>query len=289
MRGHMPKTCMAFGWACLAMVASALGQSVSPTPADVRLEAATIKPTGAQPSQPPRAPDLFTRGNITLRQLMIYAYDLPVFRIVGGPAWADNLRFDVAAKMSAPSSPARMRPLVQRVLEDRFALKLHRETRELSTYEMVLARGDRRLGPRLKPSTADCEPFLSGQRPMSESPTVTHDSTRGSTTVPLCALSVSVGGSVRTPRLAGVRMPRIAELIERTLNRVVADKTGLDGTYDMELSFLDDNVPPLFRSGTPEAPALLTAVTEQLGIRLTPSRAPVEVLVIDAATQPSGN
>ena len=90
-----------------------------------------------------------------------------------------------------------MRPLVRRMLEDRFALKAHMETRELPIDELVLARSDGRLGAKIKPAAVDCAPFLNGARPMQESP-------RDADGLPLC----SSGGllspnSLVTPRLNG--------------------------------------------------------------------------------------
>lgn len=126
-------------------------------------EAASIKPkTGERAGPAPTSPDRFIRPDATLGELIRYAYNLQEFQIEGGPSWLTSSRFDVNAKAAAvPTSIDGMRSHVRRLLQDRFALKAHLESRERSLYEMVVARGDRRLGERLRPSTLDCEALLS--------------------------------------------------------------------------------------------------------------------------------
>jgi uncharacterized protein (TIGR03435 family) len=104
------------------------------TATPLRFDAAVIRPA-AQPPQGrrPPAPDQFSQSSTTLHLLLVYAYDLPLYRVVGGPAWITSDRFDVVAKASATPTPAQMRTLVQNLLAERFALHLHRETRELPT------------------------------------------------------------------------------------------------------------------------------------------------------------
>jgi uncharacterized protein (TIGR03435 family) len=281
----MPQRVLACFVACLAVFGTATAQSRPPALGDVRLEAATIKPSKGS-SQSPRAPDLFSRNYISLRALMIYAYDLPMFRIVGGPAWVDDARFDVLAKASATPKPEEMRRLIQRLLEERFALTLRRETRELPTYDLVQARSDGRPGAGLKPAAVDCEPFLTGQRPMSESPRIQREPGE----MARCAAGLQMGSGVVRPWLNGVRLARLADFLSRTVNRVVVDKTGLDGAYDIDLQFVDENLPPELRGpNAPEGPVLQTALPEQLGLRLSSTRGSVEVLVIDAASRPPEN
>ena len=207
--------------------------------------------------------------------LIRWAYDLFDFELVGGPDWLDVKRWDISAKAPAPVPRGAMRPLVRRMLADRFALKAHKETRELPIYELVLARSDARLGPKIKRSAVDCTPFLNGLRPMQESP--------GDDGLPLCSVGASFSSSLITPRLNGQPLAAgLITILQANLQRRVVDKTGLTGNYDIELSYIDET---LFRKGvgTEDGPSLRTALQEQLGMRLESARGPVEVLVIDRA------
>ena len=176
-----------------------------------------------------------------------------------------------------------MRPLVRQMLKDRFALKAHMETREQPIYELVMARSDKRPGPKIKPATIDCTPFLSGRRPMQESP-------QDSNGLPLCSAGASFSSNaLLTPRLNGQPLAGgLIRTLEAALQRRVVDKTGLTGNYDIELTYIDET---LFRKGvgTEDGPSLRTALQEQLGMRLESARGPVEVLVIDSVSEPTTN
>jgi uncharacterized protein (TIGR03435 family) len=247
-------------------------------------EVASIKPAAEQPPVGiiPPSPDRFYRANTTLRTLLNYAHDLRDFRIIGGPAWTSSDRWEVSAKAEGAVGAREMRRLVQRLLADRFALKTHPETRELPIYNLVLARGDGRLGSQIKPAAFDCEPFLNGERRTVDAPL---DSTTG---VSRCATNIGVGGGVRRVRYRGVSLSRVGVLLSTVVNRVIVDKTGLSGSYDVELAFQDDTA---FigdgRRRQLDAPSLLTGLQEQLGLKLEPSRGPVEVLVIDSVSRPT--
>ena len=253
--------------------------------APAAFEVVSIKPrVGESTIGParPAAPDRYDDPDTTLHFLIRWAYDLFDFELVGGPGWLDVKRWEISAKAPAPVARGAMRPLVRRMLADRFALKAHMETRELPIYELVLARSDARLGPKIKRAAVDCTPFLNGLRPMQESP-------RDSDDLPLCSAGASFSSSLLTPRLNG--QPLAAGLItflQANLQRRVVDKTGLTGNYDIELSYIDET---LFRKGvgTEDGPSLRTALQEQLGMRLESARGPVEVLVIDSVSEPTTN
>jgi uncharacterized protein (TIGR03435 family) len=247
-------------------------------------EVASIKPAA---SQPPRvlvqsSPDRFYRATVTLQDLIIYAHRLQGFRIIGAPEWAATERWEVSAKAENAVSPALMARLMQRLLADRFALKTHSETRDLAIHHLVAARGDSRLGPQIKPAEFDCEPFLTGERRTVDAPI--DPKTRFSR----CATNIGMGGGVRTVRYRGVSSSRLAVFLSTAVNRVIIDKTGLSGSYDVELKFQDDTA---FIGPGPrrqiEAPSLFTALQEQLGLKLEAARGPVDVLVIDSAERPT--
>jgi uncharacterized protein (TIGR03435 family) len=245
-------------------------------------EVVSIKPA---PKVPPLAivqpsPNRFYRANITLQNLINYAYDMRGFRIIGGPDWVTSDRWEVSAKADTAVAPAEMPRLVQRVLADRFALKVHSETRVLPIYNLVLARSDGRLGPQMKPAEFDCEPFFSRERRTQDSPI------DAGTGVPRCATSFRTGPGVMTARYNGTPASRLAVFLSTEVDRLIVDKTGLSGSYDIELTYQNDRM-LLPGAQRREAPALFTAVQEQLGLKLEPARGPVEVLVIDSVSRPT--
>ena len=247
-------------------------------------EVVSIKPNpGERVVRAPGAPDRFV-AEMTLRDLIRLAWELPGFRIAGTPSWAASERFVVNAKAPKPLAPGEAPLMVQRMLRERFALRTHVESRDMDGYELVLARGDRRLGPSLKPAELDCEPFLTGRRPMKESGVDDNGRLR-------CAPRVGTVGSVVTQHLTGANLSRLITSLENLVGRSVVDRTGLQGSFDLELTFSIDgltvaNRPPP-AAGSPEGPAVFTALEEQLGLRLAPARARVEVLVIDAVERPT--
>ena len=253
-------------------------------PAPQSFEVASIKPVVGDPplGGGGSAPDRYDDPDTTLHFLIRVAYDLFDYQVVGGPEWVGSKRWAISAKAPVPVNRVSMRTLLRRLLEDRFALKAHLETRELPTYELVFVRSDRRLGPKIKPAAVDCMPFLTGRRPMLESPRDRDDG------FPLCSSGASMGGGMITPRLNGQPLSGLIRTLEATLQRRVVDKTGLQGNYDIELTYLDERFQ---RQGADASggPALFTALEEQLGMKLQSARGPVEVLVIDSVSEPTTN
>ena len=264
-------------WPLLAMiVASGLTVAAQQTPP--AFEVASIKPaTGRALPNGTTSPDRFYVPNFTLRQLIEYAYAMPQFRILGGPAWMASERWEVSARADRIDSPEEKRAMVQHLMAERFRLKTHLETRELPTYTLALARGDGRLGPNIRPAAIDCEPFRSGQRSILEAPADTRRR---------CGLSERVwGGGVLALRFDGLTMARLARHIETSLGRVIVERTGLTGSFDIELTYEDERFAGPGKRR--EAPPLPIALQDQLGLRLVSSRGPVEVLVIDSVQLPT--
>ena len=256
--------------------------------ADVRFAAASIKPTSTPATSGPPVPGIYNRPFSTLQQLIVEAYDLPAYRIVGGAGWTTTDRFAVLAKADAGVPRARMRAMVRQLLEERFQLRTHHESRELPIYNLVFSRADHRLGPGLRPAPVDCTPFRSGQRPMEESPTVSGVDGR---VIARCAFTMTwdmrTGATKRN--LNGMTLPEFVAVLEGETSRDVHDQTGLTGVFDFDLTFVPAN--PVAAPGSPrpngDGPALTTALQEQLGLKLESARGPVEVLVIDAVTRPT--
>jgi uncharacterized protein (TIGR03435 family) len=258
------------GWLVLVVVwlastVCACGQTVASgiAGADAVFEAATIKPAGPSPDGHVHInyPEggRFSAINITLLNLMEWAYEIPQKQILDGPGWMRSTRFDIQATTDAEtdamlrgmsSEQDRMvkRRMVQRLLEDRFAMKLHRETRVLPAYDLVVAKG----GSKLTESKANGK---------------------------------SIGMSRADFHAEGLTMDLVAEQLSRILGRVTVDKTGLDGRYDLKLKWTPDDA-----VATPDSPpSLFTAIEEQLGLELKAAKEPVAVLVVDHIEAPSPN
>ena len=275
-------------FACVAglFAAGLVAQSSVPPPsAAVAIrpsEPATRVHSDASPT------DRFDWPDVTLAMLIRDGYDLFKSQVIGGPDWIHTRLWDVSAKATALAADE-ARQLVRRLVEDRFALKAHREVRELPVYNLVRARTDGTLGPKIKPSAVDCTPFLTGKRPMQESPR-DPDHRFG-----LC----SEGGSftpsgLLTPRLNGQPLTGLIQHLEEALERPVLDRTGLKGNYDIELSYLEASLADKSAATTAgqsvsKGPTLFLALEQQLGLKLESARGPVEVLVIDSVSEPSAN
>jgi uncharacterized protein (TIGR03435 family) len=180
-----------------------------------------------------------------------------------------------------------MRALVRQLLQDRFGLRTRTETREQSMYELVLARRDRGLGEKLRRSSFDCEVLLSAAAPTAED--------RARCDLRFRPTMTTQGGRPSiysmTLMLQGVRISRLATLLQNEVERLIVDKTGLDGTFDLELEFAPQARRPAGLPGPPsppsDGPPLPTALREQLGLALDSVRGPVPVLVIERAELPT--
>jgi uncharacterized protein (TIGR03435 family) len=243
---------------------------------DLAFEAASIK-VAVPPGAPPvLSPDRYNMTVASLTDLVVDAYGVQRYQVVGGPEWArGSVRFAVMAK--APFAPSRdeMRVMLRRMLSERFALRVHRDTRELPVYELRLARDDGRLGKQITRTTVDCAALKNDPRPPGARPACGELSSadpRGS-----AGLKILYQGS-------GVTIGDLSAYLSQYAGRTVLDRTGLSGAFDIELSFH----PRSGFAGAPvEAISYFTAVEEQLGLKLDSAKGPVEVIVIDAADMPT--
>lgn len=259
----------------------------TPEPAASAFEVASIKPRVGERafSVGPISPDRFYRPDVTLKSLLQFAYDLREFQLDAVPKWVQSERWSVDAKAAGPQRPAEMRRLVRRLLADRFELQAHIESRELATYQLVRSRRDGSVGPNITPSSVDCRPFLDGERPREEPPR------EELTGLSRCSNGGRASPGEFTPRFNGQPMSAFARLLEPMVGRRVIDRTNLEGSFDIQVTFSDDAIPglPPLPSGLVrrEAPSLFTALDEQLGLKLEPARGPVEMLVIDSVERPT--
>jgi len=211
--------------------------------------------------------------NVTLVNLIIAAYAMPPDRIEGGPSWASVDRFDVAAVGNRNASVAETRQMMQTLLADRFKLKARIEPRERPVFEMMIARDDRRLGPQLKTSATECaaQRTSSENLPPSGPPYLAN---------PACGTIAFGGGLLRGH---GVTLAQLSGSLSNFAGRPVKDHTGLDGLYDFDLKWSRPSENP----NPNDPPEFLTAVREQLGLKLDAVRGALDVLVIVSAEQPS--
>jgi len=243
-------------------------------------------PSAAQVlSSPP--PDRFERRDTSLMALIQEAHGRFPFEVVGGPDWIRSKRWEVAAKAAEPMSSTTMRVLVQRMLEDRFALKTHVEPREQSVFRLTVSRSDGRLGPKITEAALDCRPFLAGTRPMAESPKDAAGFPRCSDGVRREPADMTIANGMLTPRLNGQPLSGLVRRLEGLLRQRVIDDTRLQGLYDIEFSYPETAGGQRDAGG--DGSSLFTLLQEQLGMRLVGGRAAVDVLVIDSAQEPTPN
>ena len=222
----------------------------------------------------------------SLAELAAAASGLRPDQIIGADGWMTSARYDIIATLPAGTPLPAVRDMLRALIEDRFALRSHRETRTLPVYTLRIARADGRLGPRLRRSGAECAPPIPPPGvPMPPAPPPT-------STEPIRALSGIAPARCPTMFFSGMVSSRAAPLeslvgrLIELLRRPVIDETGLSGEFDVDL-YYQSGVSPGGDTGLDgSAPALSAALQEQLGLRLQGGRGPVEVLVFDAAAAP---
>jgi len=303
-----------------AIIAVLNAQDSAPIP----YVASVKKSAGGFGAQMRIGPGMISSNGVPVRLLMRQAFgQLQDFQLVGGPDWINSDRFDIEAKIEGnqPMTPQVLQSVMRQILEERFALKAHKETRELPIYALMVARSDGRLGPNLKPSSAECTAMMS-QRGRGPAPGgAPGPDARGSVMVsrggpppdgrggpgraggppafdfdapPVCGQR---GGGFGRMRAGGTTMADFATMISGTAQRVVIDKTGLTGYYDIALTYtpagdqLPQGAPPPGAPAPPpidpDGPSFFTAIQEQLGLKLENQRGPVDVVVIESIQQPT--
>ena len=222
----------------------------------------------------------FVLSGMTIAPAIRTAYPADVSDIVGAPAWMDAETYDLTAQAGRDVPKDQMEAMLRAMLADKFKLLVHYEMQERPVYALVLARPDRRLGPDIKKSDLDCDAIQAARRAGSKEPFPAT-----SNGAPACGMSMR-GEQGMTVLLGARPLSTLAGSLGSPTGRVVIDKTGLTGNYDVTLRYVDmpsPNAPP----GTP--PELFTALQEQLGLKLEPDRAPLKILVIDRIERPTEN
>jgi uncharacterized protein (TIGR03435 family) len=260
----------------------------------------------------------FTANNITLGVLLGQAYRLQGGRgnnnpqILNAPGWISSDHFDIVAKADANVPPDQFPELIKSLLIERFKLAAHIESRELQVYALVVARSDGKLGPGLRPASAECAAMIaargrSGPPPGGPGDPGGRDSAggvgRGPIGPPLPGQPMPCGmirfgpGSLTA---GGTPIAQLATSLAPWVNRIVVDKTGLTGPFEVDLTWTPDQMPQGgpgagpggpppggFPPIDPNGPSIFTAVQEQLGLKLDSTKSPVDVVVIDHVERPA--
>jgi uncharacterized protein (TIGR03435 family) len=264
-------------------LASALSpaQTQTPQPPRPAFEVASIKPTDptltVKMMQLPLNDGRVTIRGLTLKQLIRYAWGnvgvgdgLHASLVAGGPTWVDHDRFDIVAKSEGTRIPSRdeRRQMLRDLLIERFQLRLHHESRKTAVYALLVAKNGHTMTTRKQND---------GSEPIS---------------LRFSGLHI-VGRNVPMTGLIDALEAMIPLTDPEREDRPVLDQTGLAGAFDFELAWSGDATfsagkgPTLAETAT--APELFMAVQEQLGLRLKPRKAPMQILIIDDAEKPTPN
>ncbi len=230
---------------------------------------------------------------VSLRYFIQNAYDLKPFQISGGPSWINSAHYDIDAKADGDPNRSQRRLMMQALLQDRFKLKVHRETRQLPVYELIVAKG----GPKLaEPKEGSCT--ASDPNESSFPPTPGQLQACGRVLVMMSRSGAQLRGGK-------ISMTELVRVLSNVLGRTVVDKTGFQTAFDVQLLFTPDDTlaglpappPSLSPSSDSTRPApspdaygnLFAAIQHQLGLKVESTKGPVDVLVIDSVERPSAN
>jgi uncharacterized protein (TIGR03435 family) len=283
------------GAAVLLCASIALGQQPNPK---LTFEVVSIKLAARQamvrfqgsvdggPGTP--APSRIRFTDVPLSVLIMRAYDVQSFQ-VSGPSWMESQRFDIVAKVPGGATKEDARIMLGNLLADRFKLKLHKGSKEISIYELVVAKGGIKIKEAAQTAAASAEgagePTPRGKD--------------GFLRTPHGQLGIQAMGNGRM-RMQGdaVTMARLTDLLAMALGRPVVDKTGLTGAYDVTADFSPEGTGPGPKGPAPgegggnpaeaprdsndSAPTIFTALQEQLGLKLESRKGPVDLLVVES-------
>jgi uncharacterized protein (TIGR03435 family) len=200
--------------------------------------------------------------------------------VEGGPAWINSELFQISAKaVGNPGNLMMSGPMLQALLEDRFRLRVHHETREVSAYALTVAKG----GPKLQPSKeGSCTTVDLSKPAVPPEP--------GQKFCGLAFTTYEVRGPNSTREMHAGSLDQLSTLLGSILNRPVINKTGIAGAFDFFLEYSSDlntaNAAPTAPSDESAYPSIFTAVQEKLGLRLEATKGPGEFLVIDQVERP---
>lgn len=233
----------------LAVVATSM--ALAQQSGKIEFDTVSIKP--ADPSAPAHMAQQTAGGfrgrNLRLFELIGSAWHVNRDQIAGGPPWLETAGWDIETRFPTGANPAQIPLMMQAMLEDRFHLLSHFETRTLAVYTLTVTKS----GPKLQPGTDE-----------------------------------SMSAGARMIRYGSASMADLASQLSSYLGREVADKTALTGRYRIDLHFAPTD-PSLATLDGDSAPSIFQALQDQAGLKLESSKGPVRVFVIDGAEKPAPN
>jgi len=216
---------------------------------------------------------------LPIRSIIAFASPVPVTprEIIGMPDWVATERYDITGKPAPGSNPTREQraEMMRAMLIERMKVAGHIEEQEQTTFALVVAQSDGRLGPELKKSTIDCKPSAQADAvPQTRPPTPSR-----------CGMWMGQG----TIEGNGVTCDSLVASLSGLAGGRVNNRTGLDGVYDLKLHFAEPRLNLNPQAPVDDAPQFVTALQEQLGLKLVPEKAMVKVFVIDHIERPTPN
>jgi uncharacterized protein (TIGR03435 family) len=194
-------------------------------------------------------------SSLTPEAIIREAFGVKPYQLSGGPAWLQTERFDISARAEGNSSQDQVMAMLQTLLAERFKLKIRRESKEGNIYALVVAKS----GPKLMPPTGDFPAIRIYRNTQPTEPGVSY-----------------------TLKGEGASMALLAERLGEALMRPVLDKTGVARAFDFKLDYATDDNPDT-------GPSIISAIQEQLGLKLEAAKGPVETLIIEHIERPIEN
>jgi uncharacterized protein (TIGR03435 family) len=271
----------------LALLIVPLGRSQPQAAATSAFQIASV--TVASPSERPTVrggpgtddPAQFTCTNLSLRVLVLMAWDLKLLYRLSGPLSMDESHYDITAKIAPGTSKETFNLTLQHLLAERIGLVVHHEGQDQTVYELVISKSGLKMHE-AQPAPAGRSPADPSPSPDGYPPTLIRDND-GNLQLPpghpMVFVTSSSGGLRLMARMQG--MPEVVGALEGRAGHPIIDKTGLTGKYDYTLEFAPDMATVHSINQASSTAPFFDAVEQQLGLKLEPKKAPVDVLIVD--------
>ena len=284
----MTRTAVFVAVVLIAQGAAPLAQDAPSTP--LRFDVVSVKPNKAGSCPPCNlglAPEGVRVNNLPLATILAMSHRLQADQIVDLPSWARTESYDIIGKAPSgvPLTIDNVMAMMRDTLGERFQLKTRLEMRERPVYALVQLKPGA-VGPKLAPAKGDC-PSLNGPPGRGTPPP---------SAAPPTPAMLRCGGTTRPGSVSvhGMPLNAFTRLVGPIVGRIVINRTGLEGDWDLDLEFAPEGpnpaagVQPVAPPGAPsDLPSVFTAIQEQLGLKLESTRAPVEVVVVERLERPT--